>query len=225
MIEWFVKGKEFANCNCSYGCPCQFNALPTRGFCAAIVGFQIDEGRFGDVKLDGVRAAGIYAWPGPVHEGNGRMQLIVDEKATAKQRDAMLKIMTGQETKDMATMWWVYSAMAPNKLKPLFKKIALTIDVDGRRGSISIPGVLEAKGEPIRNPVTGAEHRARIDLPNGFEYRLAEIGSGTSKATGEIPLDLTNSYGQFANIHLSHKGVVSASSKAPAKKRRPAMAR
>jgi hypothetical protein len=225
MIEWFVKGKEFANCNCSYGCPCQFNALPTHGFCAAIVGFQIDEGRFGDVKLDGVRAAGIYAWPGPVHEGNGRMQLIVDEKATAKQRDAMLKIMTGQETKDMATMWWVYSAMAPNKLPPLFKKIALAIDVDKRRGSISIPGVLEAKGEPIRNPVTGAEHRARIDLPNGFEYRLAEIGSGTTKTTGEIALDLKSSYGQFANIHLSNKGVVSAPGKATAKKRRPAMAR
>jgi hypothetical protein len=225
MIEWFVKGKEFANCNCAYGCGCQFNALPTHGNCCAIVGFQIDEGRFGDVKLDGVRAAGIYAWPGPVHEGNGKMQLIVDEKATAKQRDAMLKIMSGQETNDMATMWWVYSAMAPNKLKPLFKPIALAIDVDGRRGHISIPGVLEATGEPIRNPVTGAEHRARIDLPNGFEYRLAEIGSGTSKATGEIKLDLKDSYGQFANIHLSHKGVVSAPSKATDKKRRPATVR
>ena len=227
MIEWFVKGKEFANCNCSYGCPCQFNALPTHGFCCAIVGFQIDEGRFGDVKLDGVRAAGIYSWPGPVHEGNGTMQLIVDEKATAKQRDAMLKIMTGQETKDLATMWWVYSAMAPNKLKPLFKPVTLAIDVDGRRGRISIPGVLEAAGEPIRNPVTGLEHRARIDLPNGFEYRLAEIGSGTSRTTGEIKLDLKSSYGQFANIHLSHQGVVSGSSKAKVtdKKRRPATVR
>jgi hypothetical protein len=225
MIEWFVKGKEFANCNCSYGCPCQFNALPTHGFCAAIVGFQIDEGRFGDVKLEGVRAAGIYAWPGPVHEGNGKMQLVVDEKATPQQRDAMLKIMNGQETKDMATMWWVYSAMAPNKFKPVFKPIALTIDVDGRRGRISIPGVLEATGEPIRNSVTGAEHRARIDLPNGFEYRLAEIGSGTTKTMGEIKLDLKNSYGQFANIHLSHQGVVSGSRKVPEKKRRPATAR
>jgi hypothetical protein len=211
MIEWFVKGKEFANCNCAYGCPCQFNALPTQGNCCAIVGFQIDEGRFGDVKLDGVRAAGIYAWPGPVHGGNGRMQLIIDEKASEKQREAMLKIMTGQETKDMATMWWVYSAMAPNKLPPLFKPITLSIDVDARKGRISIPGVLEATGQPIRNPVTGAEHRARIDLPNGFEYRLAEIGSATSTTMGEIKLNLKDSYGQFANIHLSHQGVVAPS--------------
>ena len=211
MIEWFVKGKEFANCNCAYGCPCQFNALPTHGNCCAVVGFQIDQGMFGDVKLDGVRAAGIYAWPGPVHAGNGRMQLIVDEKASDKQRDAMLKIMTGQETKDMATMWWVYSAMAPNKLPPLFKPISLSIDVDGRKGRMSIAGVLEATGQPIRNPVTGAEHRARIDLPNGFEYRLAEIGSGTTTTMGEIKLNLKDSYGQFANIHLSHQGVVAGS--------------
>ena len=214
MIKWQLKGKEFANCNCSYGCPCQFNALPTHGNCCAVVGFEVEEGIFGNVRLDGVRAAGIYAWPGPVHEGNGRMQLVVDEAATAEQRDAMLKIMTGQETKEMATMWWVYSAMAPNRLPPLFKPITLSIHVDGRKGRISIPGLLEASGEPIRNPVTGAEHRARIDLPNGFEYTLAEIGSGTTTTTGEIALNLKDSDGQFANIHLSHEGVVSPSRKA-----------
>src|SRR4030081_3369955 len=101
MTPWEIKAKEFANCNCSYGCPCQFNALPTHGFCTAIVGFQIDKGRFGDVVLDGLRGAGGYAWPRPVHGGNGRMQLVVDEKADAKQRDALVRIMTGKDTKDM----------------------------------------------------------------------------------------------------------------------------
>src|SRR5919109_55167 len=70
--------------------------------------------------------------------------------------------------------------------------------VEARRARLNIPGLLEATGEPIRNPVTGAEHRARIDLPHGFEYRIAEIGSGTTRATGAIKLDLKNSYGQFA---------------------------
>jgi len=68
--------------------------------------------------------------------------------------------------------------------------------------------VVGSTGEPIRNPVTGAEHRARIELPHGFEYRIAEMGSGTTKATGTIKLDLKDSYGQFAHIHLSNKGVV-----------------
>src|ERR1700687_4069015 len=215
MIEWYVKGKELANCNCSYGCPCQFNALPTYGNCCAAVGFEFESGQFAEVKLDGLRAAALYSWPGPVHKGNGTMQLVIEEKASAKQREALLKIMMGEETKDMATMWWVFSAMSPNKLKPLSKPIDFTVDVDARRGRLSIPGVIETTGEPIRNPVTGAEHRARIDLPNGFEYELAEIGSGTTRAMGELKLDLKDSYFQFARIHLSHQGVVRKAS-APA---------
>jgi hypothetical protein len=207
-VEWHIKGREFANCNCSYGCPCQFNARPTHGDCRAAAGYQIDEGRFGDVRLDGLRAAGLFAWPGAVHEGNGTMQLVIDERADERQRDALLKIMTGQETAEMATMWWIFSAMCPTKLEPLFKPIDFEVDVDARRARLSIPDVVESKGEPIRNPVTGAEHRARIDLPHGFEYRLAEIGSGTTKTTGAIKLDFANSHGQFANLHLSHAGVV-----------------
>jgi hypothetical protein len=71
-----------------------------------------------------------------------------------------------------------------------------------------VQGIVESSGEPIRNPVTGLPHRARINLPNGFEYRIAEIGSGRTRASGRIELDLKDSYAQFANIHLSHKGVV-----------------
>ena len=208
MTEWFVKAREFSNCNCSYGCPCQFNALPTHGNCMASIAYQIDEGRFGDVKLDGLRAVATYKWPGAVHQGNGTMQLIIDERADAKQRDALLRVMSGKETKDMATVWWVYAAMCPTKLEPLFKPIEFEVDVDARRARLVVPGVVETIGEPIRNPVTGAEHRARIDLPNGFEYRLGEVASGTTKATAGIPLEMNKSWGLFANIHLSHAGVV-----------------
>jgi hypothetical protein len=207
-VQWRVRATEFGNCNCSYGCPCQFNALPTHGYCEAAVAWRIEEGHFGDVPLDGLRMVALYQWPGPVHEGNGTMQIVIDERAGAKQRDALVKIMTGEETDEGATMWWVYAAMCPNKLSPLSKPIEFEVDVEARRGFFKVPGVVETAGEPIRNPVTGAEHRARIDLPHGFEYRIAEIGSGRTSATGAIKLDLQDSYGQFAHLHLSNKGVV-----------------
>ena len=79
--EWVIKGSEFANCNCSYGCPCQFNDLPTHGNCRGVFGIQIEEGYFGDVRLDGLRAAVLAATPGALHEGNGTMQLVIDERA------------------------------------------------------------------------------------------------------------------------------------------------
>jgi hypothetical protein len=208
-VEWRVRAIEFANCNCAYGCPCQFNSLPTNGNCHAAAAWQVEEGRFGAVRLDGLRAVGLYNFPGPVHEGNGTMQVIVDERADAAQRDALVRILTGQDTDDMATMWWVYSAMSPHKLAPLYRPIEFDVDVDARRGRFRVPGIVETVGEPIRNPITGAEHRVRIDLPNGFEFRIAEIGSATTQATAAVDLpDLKSTYGQFARIHLSNKGVV-----------------
>jgi hypothetical protein len=73
---------------------------------------------------------------------------------------------------------------------------------------VVVPGLVETHGELIKNPVTGAEHRARIDMPEGFEYELAEIGSATTKTEGNVKLDLKASYGQFAHIHLNNPGVV-----------------
>ena len=162
-VEWEIKATEFTNCNCSYGCPCQFNALPTHGNCRYVAGFQIEQGHFGDVKLDGLRAVTMAIWPGAVHEGKGTLQVVIDERADARQRDALAKILTGQETLDMATMWWVFAAMSPNKLPTIFAKVDLEIDVDGRSGRLEVPGMVSSKGVPIRNPVTGAEHRVRID--------------------------------------------------------------
>jgi hypothetical protein len=206
--SWHIKGRELGNCNCAYGCPCQFNSLPTHGHCKALIGYQFDEGKYGDVRLDGLRAALIVSWPGPIHEGNGTMQAIIDERADQRQREALRKIMHGEDTKEMATMWWVYAAMSPNRLETLYKPIELALDTEKRTGRMTIAGVAEMKGEPIRNPVTGVEHRVRIDLPHGFEYTIAEMGSASSIVKGPLAMELTNTYGQFNELHLSDSGVV-----------------
>jgi hypothetical protein len=62
---WTIKGREFAHCNCAYGCPCQFNALPTHGDCRALLGVEIEKGHHGTTKLDGLKFAAVFAWPGP----------------------------------------------------------------------------------------------------------------------------------------------------------------
>lgn len=208
MTPWELRATEFANCNCDYGCPCQFNALPTKGNCEAVVCLEIAEGHYGDVKLDGLRFGTVYYFPGAVHEGNGKAQPFVDERATEEQRDAILKIGSGQDTDPMTTMFAVYSAMVTEMYEPIFAPIEFEVDVDARKGHFAVPGVAETRGEPIKNPVTGAEHRARIDLPHGFEYEIAEVGSATSTTQGKIELKLENSYGQFAHLHLNNHGVV-----------------
>lgn len=210
MISWELKMKEFVNCNCAYGCPCQFNALPTYGNCYAIASFVISSGHYGDVDLAGVKAIGIMSWPKAIHEGNGAIEAIVDESATDEQRDAILKIMTGQDTTPMATMFSVFASTMTTVHPPVFAPITLEIDVENRTASVSVPGLIECVGEPIRNSVTGEIHQARIDLPNGFEYEIAEMGSGTGRANGAIKHELKDSYGQFAHLHLANNGPVRA---------------
>ncbi len=65
MVDWSIEGVEFGSCNCDYGCPCQFESRPTHGNCTGFEVVRIDKGHFGDVPLDGLYLALLYAWPGP----------------------------------------------------------------------------------------------------------------------------------------------------------------
>jgi hypothetical protein len=95
---------------------------------------------------------------------------------------------------------------------PIVGDIEFELDIDGRTARAHVGGVLEMRGEPILNPVTGAEHRVRIVQPAGFEFAEAEIGRGWSKTKGPIAYELADTYGQFARIHLCQSGMVRASS-------------
>lgn len=210
MKEWSIQGEELANCNCNYGCPCQFSVLPTDGTCEAAVVYDIKKGHYGDVKLDGLRAAGVYKWPGAIHEGEGHMQLIIDERANADQRAAIETIMTGGDTNEMATMWFVFSAMCPNKHETLYAPISAELNIAERTGSAKAGGIFEITAKPIAHVVTGDPHRISITLPNGFEFTNAEMASGQTKTTGgDIELLKNNAtHAHLASLHLTGSGVV-----------------
>jgi hypothetical protein len=208
MTPWELKGRELVNCTCEYGCNCQFNALPDKGHCHAVAGILIEEGHFGDTRLDGTRIAAIFKWPGPIHEGNGEAIAFVNEEASAAQRDGLLRIMTGQDTAPFATMFAVYASTVTKMHDPVFTKIDIDVDVDARKGRVFVPDYIDLTGRPIRNAVTGADSRAQIVLPAGFEYELAEIGSATSRTSGPVLVQIDDKYAQFARLHLNNDGVI-----------------
>ena len=206
--EWHLVGEDIAICNCAWGCPCQFNALPTYGLCEALVALDIERGRFGDTPLDGVRYAEVFHWDGPVHEGNGWRRVIHDERSTPAQRAAIEALTDGTQGH---AYFEIFSAMAPNVLEPAVAPIELEYDHEKRVVRLRIGEIAEAQVEPIRNPVTGEEHRARIDLPNGFEYRVAEQGNAVRWRTdaGEhLAMEHENSYAHMARVEWSSAGTV-----------------
>ncbi len=81
--RWMIRGTQFANCNCDWGCPCQFNAPTTHGHCEAIEAGHIEEGEYNGTRLDGLNYVMLVQWPGEIADGNGREQFIIDERADA----------------------------------------------------------------------------------------------------------------------------------------------
>ena len=206
--QWAIHCREFVNCNCAYGCPCQFNALPTYGDCKAVVGIQIDTGFHGETKLDGLRVAGVYAWPGAIHLGDGQALAIVDKRADAAQRDALLRILSGQDTTPGATMFNVFASTLSKFHDPVFSDIAFDVDVKKRRATLKVADYIDLRGEPIVNAVTGVEFNGAIVLDGGFEYTRAEMGRGWSKTSGPIQLEFGDTYGHFAELHLNQNGII-----------------
>jgi hypothetical protein len=162
------------------------------------------------VKLDGVRFAGMFAWPAAIHFGGGEAQPIIDARATPQQRDAILTIMKGEETEPGATIFNVFAGTFAKLHDPKFLPIEFSADIEGRTGRLHVPGVLDVTSEPIRNPVTGAAHRVRIDMPDGFEYTQAEVAQATTRSGkgAAIALDWRGSHAHFTELHYTRQGVV-----------------
>lgn len=203
-----IHGMEYDTCNCAYGCPCQFNALPTYGDCQYVLFVRVDDGHYGDTQLGGLRFVLFGRFPGPVHEGNGTMQLVIEDAANEAQREAIRRIVFNEDSEEMKTHFAIYSGLSPNLFDPIFAPIELEADIKARTARARVPDLIESHAEPIKNPVTGAEHRAQIVLPEGFEYTVAEMGSGTSTTQGPIELHFSDSYAQFNELHMNQDGVI-----------------
>lgn len=204
QTSWHMKGEEVGTCNCIWACPCQFNELPTHGMCEAFIGYDVHEGRFGDVDLAGVKFAQVVSWPGPIHEGNGTRQAFIDESASGEQRDAIQRLIDGEHGGGYLE---IFASVLPNRRDTIYAPIEIETDRETRMASMRVVGHGEAKIEPIKNPVTGDEHRVRIDLPNGFEYKQAEIANTVNASvSSEAPLDLSleGTYGQLNSFDWSN---------------------
>ena len=206
--RWLLRGPQFGNCNCAYGCPCQFGSPTTNGFCQAFGAVQVTEGYFNDVRLEGLSFILVLQWPGEIAQGNGRCQAIVDERATAAQREALGRILRGESTSPGATHFYVFASTMRETLDTIYAPVECEIDVDKRTARVSVPGLVDSRGTPIIDAHSGQEFRAGISLPNGFEYTYAEMGSGTTSARAGLAFELKDSYGQFHELHMNQDGVI-----------------
>jgi hypothetical protein len=95
-VKWQLKGDYFESCNCETACPCVFLSDPTNDDCTVIVAWHIDQGRFGDVSLDGLNVAAAIYSPGNMAQVPWQAALYFDQKADSDQMQALTQIFSGQ---------------------------------------------------------------------------------------------------------------------------------
>ena len=168
--RWQMRVDYVETCNCNFGCPCNFSGYPTDGFCEALVAYHIRDGRFGKVKLDNLDVVYAAAWPKAIHQGGGTLRLYFSQDASAEQRDALLRIFSGQ-AKGSGPFELFAGTMATIE-EPVGAPIEMRID--GRRSAFRIPNVCDVTLAPHVNPVSGAVQDVRLNLPKGFIFRNAQ---------------------------------------------------
>lgn len=207
LANWRLEGEWIKSCSCAYGCPCDFNALPTNGNCQGMAGMHILKGHYEDIKLDGLSFFVVVSFPGALHEGNGQLQAIIDERASPAQREALFNIMSGQQSAE-GTLFQIFSLIVSQMYEPIFAPVSFEFDQDGRKARVLIPGVLETEVEPIKNPVTGAAHRIQLRIPEGFEHIEAEVASANMRSNGAIKFATVGRHGTLAHVVQTPQGVV-----------------
>lgn len=201
-IAWTLKGKGYEFCNCNPGCTCNFSGFPTSsdGSCKALVGNHIVSGSCGDVDLSGVKAAALIDWPGPIHDGNGKVVFIVDPATTDAQIEALGQIYTGA----LGGLPW--SILGSTYTVAGLVKAPITFEGEGRTAGMRIDNVAEATGKPLRNPVTNEPNAVDIVLEHGFIWQRGVCGVGTFWAKAEgIDLSFNDSNWIFYDFDWSNQ--------------------
>ncbi len=192
-VSWSLSGTVLIACNCDYGCPCNFNALPTTGKCEGQWTWCVDEGRYGHLSLDGLNFTVAVDWPGAIHEGNGRALILVDERADERQRQAIATLVGGEVGGPWGVLAWTW----PTVDGPY--PVSYDVRLDGVRSSVRAGDLLELEMEPIRNPVTRAEVHPGAVLPEGIVFKQGDFSSSrTFRVTGGVSFQHSGTYAAVA---------------------------
>ena len=193
-----MQGTLLGACSCDWGCPCSFDAPPTQGFCEGTYLWHVEDGFFGDVPLAGVNWAWSGHAPGAMHLGNVTALLLIDEKADARQRQALNTIAEGKS----GGPWTIFTAVTSKRHGPLYTRFE--VHVDGLNSWARAAGALEMELGPILNPVTGTPEEIYVDKPTGFtSQRLTMGASRVFRVTSNIHFDHSGKYAEFSKFTYS----------------------
>jgi hypothetical protein len=198
-----VKADSVEACNCQHGCNCQFAGIPNEGKCEFIIGYDVKDGRFGDLPLSGIKLAVVAKYPGAIHEGHGHVVLFVDEKASDDQANALATILSGQ----LGGMPWEALAGTVERFEGPVRK-PIQIKVADEKSEVRIAGAIELQLTPLRDPVTGTEKEVHIVYPKGgFFWDDGRVATTSNMRAqhGDMRFEWPNRYASTAEVNWTNQ--------------------
>jgi hypothetical protein len=170
QTKWGYKAEIITPCSCDWGCPCTFNQPPTLGFCQGGWLLNVKKGNLGGFSLDGLSFAYMASWPKALHFGGGTAKLFIDEKASTKLRDLMERMLKG---KLGGKPWPIFAPTIDKWLETSF--VPIEWKSNASESEVVVGEQVRVALQPMRNPVTGKEVRAKILLPDGLLTREENV--------------------------------------------------
>lgn len=191
MAGWHIEGQYMETCNCSFVCPCigsNLTAIPTEGDCKAAITMRIDKGQKDAVKLDGLSFIVLLHSPKAMAEGNITVGLIIDERATNEQMEAIGAIASGSSGGPMAALAPLVSRMAGFEKRPIhFEQSGMKFTVTaGELIDQSLEGVPgpARPGEPIYLDNTCHPVNAKLALAKALHSKFHAFGIDWDDSSG-----------------------------------------
>jgi hypothetical protein len=150
---WHIKGELALSCNCAVFCPCVLSLgqhAPTEGYCQTWAGVRIDDGRFGDLDLTGIKFGFMADIPGRLARGNWTMALLVDDKASAQAVKALTWIMSGRAGGSTALLKILGGAFLG------VRQIPITYEVVGETRVITMEKIIDGAITPVKGKDRGS---------------------------------------------------------------------
>lgn len=199
---YHIRALSIESCSCRHGCNCQFGGFPNEGICEFVVGYDVKDGRVGDVDLSGVRAVIVGKYPNAIHEGSGHIIAFVDENASDEQVAALVSVLSGQ----LGGMPWEALAGTITQFDgPI--RVPIEFEVNGTRARLRAGSDVEVVTTPLRNPVTGAEQNVHITYPDGgFFWNDGQIVTTEKMRAqhGKVKLEWPDRFASIAPVDWSN---------------------
>jgi hypothetical protein len=190
---WNISGQYVETCSCDFVCPCilgQMAVRPSKGSCTFAMAMQVERGSFGDVPLNGLTFIVLGMTPEEMGKGNWSVGLVIDERATAAQRDAITAIASGAAGGPMALLTGLIGKFLGAEQAPI------RIEQDGKKFTVTAGKLVDMAGEgamgidpnatePMYLENTGHPVSSRLAVAHASKSHVHALGLTWDDASGK----------------------------------------